>query len=238
MTFERDISLSNQLIAVLPDASRTTLLERCELVELKLNEVLIQAGQVFQHAYFPLSGFVSIVKPSDDGPNVQVAIVGAEGMFDTSVVLQVAVYSAIVQGVGQALRIRRDALELQLLDDPFLRKVLHCYVDVRQFDLAQQAACINYHTVGQRLARWLLTARDLSHSRKLFLTHEFLSVMMGVRRESVSRAASSMEKQGLIDCGHSCISLLDEGGLKRMSCNCYGNSLTTYAQMLGMKAMG
>lgn len=240
MTVETEFSLSNRLIAALPETARAVFLDYGELVELKLNQVLGQAGQPSDYAYFPLDGFVSVVMPSSEGPNVQVAMVGNEGMFPTSLVLRVATsaFTVTVQGAGHAFRIHRGALQLLLLEDPSLRGVLHRYVDVRQTELALQAVCMNYHTVGQRLARWLLMVRDRAHSRELLLTHEFLSFMLGVRRESVSRAAKEFEKQGLIDCGHSCMTLLDEAGLEKASCTCYANSLTAYEQILGMKATG
>jgi CRP-like cAMP-binding protein len=238
VALDTELYLSNRLIAALPDAARAVFLDYGEVVDLKLNDMLAQAGQSSDHAYFPLDAFVSVVMPSGEGPNVQVAMIGPEGMFPTSLVLRVATtaFTVTVQGAGQAFRIHRGALQLLLLKDPALRTVLHRYVDVRQIELALQALCMNHHTVGQRLARWLLMTRDRSHSRQVFLTHEFLSSMLGARRESVSRAAKEFEKQGLIDCGHSCLTLLDEAGLEKASCSCYANSLTAYEQILGIKA--
>ena len=235
MALEKNLSLANRLISALPAPKRAAFLEYCELVELKFNEVLTQAGQSLDYAYFPVDSFVSVVMHSDDAPNVQVAMVGNEGMFHTSLVLRVATsaFTGRVQGAGRAWRIHCDALKFQLLENDCLCDVLNCYVDVCQTHLAQQAVCMNYHTVGQRLARWLLMTRDRSHSSELFLTHQVLAFMLGVRRESVSRAASAFEKRGLISYSHGYMMLLDEAGLEKLSCNCYQASLLAYEQTLG-----
>ncbi len=236
MALEKDLSLANRLISALPASERARLLEYCELVELKLNQVLIQAGQPLDYAYFPLDSFVSVVMPADDAPNVQVGMVGNEGMFHTSPVLRVvtSAFTGRVQGAGRAFCIHRGALEFLLLENKGLRHVLNRYVDVCQTQLAQQAVCMNYHTVGQRLARWLLMTRDRSHSSELFLTHQVLAFMLGVRRESVSRAASAFEKLGLISYSHGYMMLLDEAGLEKLSCNCYQANLLAYERTLEM----
>ena len=98
--------------------------------------------------------------------------------------------------------------------------ILQRYVAVRQSHLAQQAACMNYHSVEQRLARWLLMARDRTQSSEVLLTHEVLARMLGVRRESVTRIAGLFEKRGLISYSPGYVMLLDETGLLRHACSC------------------
>ncbi len=240
VALEKDLSLANRLISALPAPERALFLEHCELVELKLHEVLIHAGQSLEYAYFPVDSFVSVVMPADDAPHAQVGMIGNEGMFPTSLVLRVATaaFTGKVQGAGRAFRIHRRALQFRLLEDAWLQDVLMHYVNVRQTHLAQQAVCMNYHTVGQRLSRWLLMTRDRAHSSELFFTHEMLALMLGVRRESVSRAASSFGKLGLISYSHGYMMLLDEAGLEKVSCNCYQSSLLAYERTLGMPARG
>jgi CRP-like cAMP-binding protein len=231
----KDLSLANRLISALPAQERGEFLEHSELVELKLNEVLIEAGAPLQHAYFPLDSYVSIVLPVLDAPDVQVALVGNEGMFGTSLVLGVkfSAFTCKIQRGGRAYCIHRTALQLLLHEDPNLRDILNRYVSVRQSHLAQQAACLNYHSVEQRLARWLLMARDRGRSREVFLTHEVLAVMLGVRRESVTRIAVQFEKRGLISYSPGYVMLLDEAGLLRVACSCYQSDLLAYERTLG-----
>lgn len=238
MAVGKDLSLANRLISALPAPERALLLAHCELVELRHRQVLSQAGQPLDYAWFPLDSFVCVAMPSDDAPNVQVAMVGNEGMLHTSLVLRVAAsaFTGAVQGAGRAFRIPRGALESRLLEDPFLRDVLSRYAAVFQTHLARQLVCVSHHTLLQRLARWLLMTRDLSHSSELFLTHQALAFMLGVRRESVSRAASAFEQRGLVSYSHGYMMLRDEAGLERISCHCYRASLLAYERILEFPA--
>ena len=235
LLLQKDLSLANRLISALPTQERAVFLEHCELVELKLNEVLIEAGAPLEHAYFPTGSFVSLVLPVLDAPDVQVALVGNEGMFGTSLVLGVTIsaFACKIQRGGRAYRIHRTALQLLLHEDPYLRDTLNRYVSVRQTHLAQQAACLNYHSIEQRLARWLLMARDRSQSKEVFLTHQALAVMLGVRRESVTRIAGVFETRGLISYSPGYVMLLDEAGLLRLACSCYQSDLLAYEHTLG-----
>lgn len=232
---QKDLSLANRLISALPTQERGTLLEHCELVELKLHQVLIEAGAPLEHAYFPTGSFVSVVFPVLDAPDVQVALIGNEGMFGASLVLGVSIsaFTCKIQRAGRAYRIHRTALQFLLDEDLYLRDILNRYVGVRQIHLAQQAACLNYHSVEQRLARWLLMARDRSHSSEVFLTHQVLAVMLGVRRESVTRIAGLFEKRGLISYSPGYVMLLDEAGLLRLACSCYQSDLLSYKRAFG-----
>lgn len=238
MALEKDLSLANQLISALPASGRASFLAYCDLVELKHRQLLIQAGQSLDYAYFPVDSFVSVIMPAADAPSVQVGMVGNEGMLHTSLVLRVAIssFTCVVQGAGRAFRIHRSALQYRLYEDACLRDVLSRYADVRQTHLAQQAVCMNHHTVRQRLACWLLMTRDRSHSSELFLTHQVLAFMLGVRRESVSRAASDFEKMGLISYSHGYMLLLDEAGLEKAGCSCYQANLLAYERTLEMQA--
>ena len=240
MAIEKDLSLANRLISALPAPERALFLEYCELVELKLDKVMIEAGQSLVYAYFPVDGMVSVVVPADDAPDALVAMVGNEGMFPVSLVVRGATsaFTCKVQGAGRAFRIQRGRLQFLQLDNEGVSDVLNRYVDVCQSQLARQAVCMNYHTVRQRLARWLLMTRDRTHSSELFLTHQALAFMIGVRRESVSRMARVFEERGLISYSHGYLMLLDGAGLEQLSCRCYQANLLTYEKTLGILAKG
>ena len=222
MLLQKDLSLANRPVSALPAQERAVLLEHSELVQIKLQDVLVRAGDALDHAYFPLDSFVSVVLPVLDAPDVQVALVGNEGMIGASLVLGIAIsaFNCQVQRGGRAFCIHRTALQHLLNEDAYLRDILQRYVAVRQSHLAQQAACMNYHSVEQRLARWLLMARDRTQSSEVFLTHEVLARMLGVRRESVTRIAGLFEKRGLISYSPGYVMLLDETGLLRLACSC------------------
>ena len=235
---QKDLSLANRLVSALPAQERAVLLEHSELVQIKLQDVLVKAGDALDHAYFPLDSFVSVVLPVLDAPDVQVALVGNEGMIGASLVLGIAIsaFNCQVQRGGRAFCIHRTALQHLLNEDAYLRDILQRYVAVRQSHLAQQAACMNYHSVEQRLARWLLMARDRTQSSEVFLTHEVLARMLGVRRESVTRIAGLFEKRGLISYSPGYVMLLDETGLLRLACSCYQADLLAYEGALGRVA--
>lgn len=235
----KDLSLANRLIGSLPAHDRALFLERSELVELKIHKVLTQAGQPAEHAYFPVDSFVSVILPVEDSPHLEVGLVGNEGMCNTSLVLGVNIssFTNLVQGTGRAFCIDRNTLQQQLHESSSLREVLMRYVSVRENHLAQQAACLNYHTVEQRLARWLLMTRDRTHSSEIFLTHEVLSLMLGARRESVSQAASTLQKRGLISYNRGYVMLLDEYQLETTACRCYKADLRVYHRILALQTV-
>ncbi|MGY8905294.1 MAG: Crp/Fnr family transcriptional regulator [Burkholderiales bacterium] len=234
MPLSKNLSLANRLIAQLPTQERSILLAYSELVELKLNTVLIAAGHEPEHAYFPMDGFVSVILPVDGSPDLEIDLVGNEGMFNPSQALGATIssFTCLVQGTGRAFRIQCSAFQQRLGQSPELRNVLNRYADVRASHLAQQVACIHYHSVEQRLARWLLMTRDRTHSSELFLTHEVLALMLGVRRESVTQAASAFQKAGLISYSRGYVMLLDESALLRTACNCYRVDLRMYERTL------
>lgn len=244
------MSLANRLIADLPLPERSLLLEHSDSVELTLHEVLLQAGESSECVWFPVEGWVAQMLPllhagrvstaSTDmglrsGSGLGIAMVGNEGMFDTSLLLGARRSNLLcrVQAAGRAFRLGREALQQLLQERPAIRERLHCYVHVRQLQLAQQALCMNYHAVEQRLVRCLLMARDRMHSNELFLTHDVLAPLLGVRRESVTQAASTLQRRGLISYSRGYLMLLDEPALQVLACGCYQADLARYKESLG-----
>ena len=227
---QKNLSLANQLIAALPPQERGLLLAQSELVELELHTMVCVAGEDSTHVWFPVEGFVSIILPVPAAADMAVAQVGPEGMFHTSAVFDVehSAFHARVQAAGQAFRITRTCLQLHLQQSPCLRQVLNRYADARLSQLAQQTVCINHHAVEQRLARALLMTRDRLSSNELFLTHEVFSLMLGVRRESVTQAASALQRRGLISYSRGYVMLLDEAALQSIACGCYEADLRIY----------
>jgi CRP-like cAMP-binding protein len=234
-TTSKHASGENRLLAALPERNRQHFLAGCERVELDFAAVVCERGERIRHVYFPTESFVSLVTALDDGPRMEVGIVGDEGMLGTSLMLGVdsSPQHALVQGAGAALRMKASTFQRHYRQNAELRDRLNRYLHVLMSQLAQTAACTHYHLVEPRLARWLLMTRDRAHGNQFHLTHEFLAYMLGVRRAGVTHAASSLQEQGLIDYSRGTINILDNPGLQKASCACYRSGNEMYKRALG-----
>ena len=235
LTTSKHVLGENRLLAALPQRGRQDFVASCEPVELGFADVLCKLGERIRHVYFPTESFVSLVTALDDGPRLEVGIVGDEGMVGTSLILGVTTspQHALVQGAGVALRMSAPTFQRHYRQNAELRQQLSRYLYVLMRQLAQTAACTRYHLVEARLARWLLISRDRAHRDQFHLTHEFLAYMLGVRRAGVTQAASALQERGLIDYGRGAISILDKSGLEKASCACYRSGNEMYEQTMG-----
>lgn len=166
-----------------------------------------------------------------DSSDVQVALTGNEGMVNVSLVLDVQVSSLtnVAQGAGRAFRIHHTDLQKLLNVDPYLRSVLNLYISLRMNQLARNMACASFHTVEQRLARWLLTTKKIERIQMNFCSpRKMLYLMLGVRRESETQAAGALQKKELISYGWGEIMLLNQPGLEAAACGCYAADLAIF----------
>ena len=225
---------TNRLLAALPDKTSAQMLANCESVDLVFADVLCLPGDRIHHVYFPTESFISLVAPVDGYAGLEVGMVGSEGVFGVSLMLGVDVspLHALVQGAGQALRMNATRFRRQLASSRALRQGLNRYTYVLISQLAQTAACTRFHIVEARLARWLSMTRDRAGSDEFYLTQEFLSHMLGVRRVGVTKAASSLQKHKLISYSRGVISILDRNGLEAAACGCYLADKKTYDKIM------
>jgi CRP-like cAMP-binding protein len=226
---------ANRLIESLSRKGRQRFLDACEPVELVSSDVLAEPGEHIRHVYFPTESFISLTKPIDDRASLEVCLVGNEGMLGASLVLGVETspLHALVQGGGPALRMDAAPFRHELERSPSLQRLLNRYLYVQIGQLAQTVACTHFHLVEARLARWLLMSHDRAHSDTFHVTQECLAHMLGVRRVGVTKAATSLHRQGLISYSRGDITVLDRRGLETASCGCYQADNATYSEVMG-----
>ncbi len=228
-------SIENHLIELLPKKDRTRLVLASESIELGFGEVLSEVGKPMHHVYFPITGFISLVTVLDEKPVLEVGMVGREGMLGAHLALGVMAtpLHALVQGAGAARRMGRAAFIEELKASAALRITIDRYLYVLMGQLASSAACLRFHLIEHRLARWLLMSQDRAHADSFHATHEFLAFMLGVRRVGVTAAASELQRQGLIEYHRGAMTVVDRKGLEQAACGCYSLNRGTYRAVLG-----
>jgi CRP-like cAMP-binding protein len=216
-------SQDNRILSALPAEETERLLPHMEQVELRLGDVISQPDEPLKYVYFPHRGAISVIAVLEDGSQVEVGVVGNEGMYGLPVVLgtDTSPLLAIVQLAGGATRMRADVLREEVSLCGRLQNLLLRYGQAFFIMTAQNVACNRRHCVDGRLARWLLMSQDRAKSDEMQLTHEFLSIMLGVRRAGISEAASKLQTNGLISYRRGRVHIVDRQGLEATSCECY-----------------
>jgi CRP-like cAMP-binding protein len=212
----------NRLLATLPIKNYQNLLTKTERIELIFNENIYTPGDIISDVYFPESGIVSLLSAVEANSTLEVGIVGNEGMVGLPVFLGVKTSNnrAVVQGAGFALKMSADEF-LDECETGELPRILQRFTHSLMTQISQSAACNRFHEIEPRLARWLLMTGDRMQSDEFQITQEFLSNMLGVRREAVNKAATHLQQQKLISYSRGNLSILNRQGLETAACNCY-----------------
>ncbi len=225
----------NHLIEFLPRKDRRRMLEICEAVDLVLSEVVCESGSRTVYVYFPVDSIVSLVTPIDGKPVLEVGMVGREGMVGAQLALGVMTspLHAVVQGEGKTWRAPAAAFRGLLAQCPALQLCMNRYLYVLMSQLAVSAACLRFHLIGPRLARWLLMSQDRTHADTFQVTQKFLAYMLGVRRVGITLAAGALQRDGLIEYKRGHLRVLNRAGLEAAACGCYATDQKSYAELLG-----
>jgi CRP-like cAMP-binding protein len=228
------VSSPNRLLASLLPGDFELLRPHLTPVELVHEAVLFETGDTIDRVYFPHTGIISLVVPLSGGEAIEAAMIGRDSMLGGSAAMNglISLNKAIIQlaGVGETLEVGhfRKVADKR----PDFRTILLRHEQALFAQAQQSAACNAAHPVEARLSRWLLRSRDLSGNDMLPLTQEFLAQMLGVQRNSVSPAANSLQKAGLIRYARGRIEIVDLEGLRSASCECYGTVKAQYDRLL------
>ena len=224
----------NRLLDLLPEETRNRIRSKMQHVRLEHAKVLFEPGQAITHVTFPLSGVVSVVVELERGGIVEVGTVGNEGMAGLTIFLgsDVTRRKAFMQVPGEGLSLPAEMLREETAKGGPLDEVLRRYALGYLHQVGQTAACNRAHDVEQRLCRWILMCHDKVSSNTLALTQQFLAEMLGVRRASVTVAASRLQKGGLIRYRRGQIEVLDRPRLESTACECYASVRASYEKLL------
>lgn len=225
----------NTLINLLPKKTQELLLSKAELKAISLSQILGLAEAPIEFIYFPVDGFISIVQSIDDHPPLEVGMIGREGVLGAEAILGIEknVFGSIVQGAGHAWKISLKDFLIEVSNAPELKQIINTYLGVRINQLGLSAACEHFHEIGPRLAKWLLMSQDRAQSPTFMMTHEFIALMLGVRRVGVTTTAADFRRRGLIEYHRGEMKVLNRIALKAEACSCYQRNRKLYSSLIG-----
>jgi CRP-like cAMP-binding protein len=215
---------ANRLLASLSAADRALLQPSIELVNLPFAEVIERPNERIAHVYFPTSGLASVVGTTSQEKRIEVGMVGYEGMTGLAIVLgqYQSTNETVIQSTATAVQIPSTSLRRALRASPSLTASLLRYVHVFMTQASQTALAFGRAKLNERLARWLLMWQDRLQTPHLTITHEFLALLLGVRRQGVTVALHELEGQGFIKGTRNQITIMDRGGLLKLADGFYG----------------
>lgn len=224
----------NLILAQLPTDEYAALARHLVPVDLPSEKRLSEPNQPIEFVYFLNSGLVSTDVVTARGEQVEVGVVGREGLIGLPALLDHPQMSHMVcmQSAGSGYRIRSSTMRAEFLKPGLLQKLVHAFTYLQFVQISQSVLCNRMHEVEARLARWLLTSADRLESESLNLTQEFLSEMLGVQRSTVTVAAGELQRSGLILYSRGRIMITDRPGLVNRACECYTIVKTAFDRLL------
>jgi CRP-like cAMP-binding protein len=229
------VTKSNRILERLSAEDLRLLLPDLAAVDLPLRKELETPHKPIEHVYFIDSGFASVVANGKGDRNIEVGLIGREGVTGLAVIMETdrSPNKTFVQGVGKGRRISSANLRRAMLQSATLRRALLHFAHAFFVQTSQTALANGRGKLEQRLARWLCMAHDRSDGDELSLTHEFLSVMLGVRRTGVTLTLAILENAGFIQLKRRVIVIVDRKGLEQSSDGAYGAPEAEFQRLFG-----
>jgi len=224
---------ANRLLSALSPDARNYLMSRSVSVALPSKTPLCDADQTPSHAYFLTSGMASIVTAIEDGGTAEVGVIGPEGLVGGMHILGPGKIStsSIIQLEGSGLKIPLSELSRAFRNSEEIRYRLLEFYQLQATMVSQIAGCNRLHESEERLARWLLMAQDRAQTEVLNFTQEFLGMMVGSRRTTVTLIARTLQRAGLIEYSRGRVKIMDREGLESTACDCYRISKDLLTQL-------
>jgi len=216
-------STDNHILNNLSDEDYARLHPHLTPVNLALGEIIYQPEESIKYVYFPNNAMASVIATTPEGQCAEVGVIGREGIVGVDVLMGVdsTSHQVMVQLSDGALRISTATAKKEFADSAAMNKMLLLCVHALMMQISQTALCNRLHSIEQRLSRWLLLCRDRSASDVLSLTQEFLAIMLGANRPSVTTAALILQGGGFIKYSRGRITVIDREGLEDFACDCY-----------------
>ena len=225
----------NRLLRALALDDYAELLPHLTPTRLRLRQVLVEPDTPIADVYFIREGVSSVIATRQEGGDIEVGTVGNEGFVGLAVLLGADSMSnrMIVQVEGDAWRLSADTFRRVTDERAALRRLFLRYVAYYTGQLSQAVACNRLHTLEERCARWLLMTHDRVHHDVFEMTHEFLGMMLGVRRAGVTVAMGTLQSAGIVEYGRGHVTVLDRARLEQAACDCYGITRAVYHDLFG-----
>ena len=225
----------NHLLAALPSQAYDRLSPHLEKITFGLGEVVYESGAHMQYVYFPTTSHISLLYTMIDGSTAEMGLVGKEGVVGIALFMggETAPNRAMVQGGGVAFRMKSKAMLDEFKRGGEFQQLLLRYTQALITQVSQTAVCNRLHSVEQHLCRWLLMTHDLAQSDELQMTHEFISNILGVRREGVTMAARRLRDMKMISYVRGHITIVSRKQLLAHVCECYQVVKDEHSRLLG-----
>jgi CRP-like cAMP-binding protein len=213
----------NLILAALPDAVYKRLLPALQFIEMPLGQVLYEMDVPMTHAYFPVTGIISLLYVMEGGESAEIAIAGSEGLIGVSLFMGGASTTnrSVAQNTGCGYRLKAGILRREFALGGPLQFLLLCYTQTLMVQITQTAACNRHHKLDQQLCRWLLLSLDRLPGDVLTMTQQLIANMLGVSLEGMAGALDRLQEDGLIHHSNGVITVLDRPALERRVCECY-----------------
>ena len=227
-------SFRNRLLQLLSPEDFNQMRPHLKPVVLKYRQVLYEPDVPIKDVFFPTTGVVSLVHTMRDGSAAEVGTIGNEGVVGLPILLGDAhgPTCAFVQVPGSGLQLGADVFRQQLAGSHSMLAIMLRYAHAVFNQVALSAACNNFHSIEQRCCRWLLMTHDRSGKDEFSLTHEFLAMMLGVRRPTVTLVAVGLQHAGLIQYRRGAVTIVNRAGLEAASCECYETVKSAWRRLL------